>query len=542
MSQRLDFVSSSAGALAGRLLTVGGVFGLAVLTELHGRTPFSERELAGLYALVLVGFMQALALGLVAARGRRGWSRFVELAGDGLLVSGLVYCTGGFESPFSVLYVVWIVYAALSSGREGAVGAWGVSTIGYAAIVWGESLGFFPAFDRSHGAPFERAATMVFWHTSAFAAVAVLAHRLATQIHAGRVRLEELGELHRRIVDNVSSGLLTVGRSGEITSFNTEAERITGFRRSEVVGLSLRRLFPGLDLEVRMGGGAEVPAECDEPLSRLRVGFENRRGEHLHLGLSISVLRDSRGDPDGRIVIFQDLTRVVEMEDRLRRSERLGAVGQLAAGLAHELRNPLASLSGAVELIAADLPEENDTHRRLGEIVRRETSRLSRLVGDFLEYAKPGQGGAEVVDLDGVVTEVRDLFRVGEGPAVVLDVQCASRLRVQGNADQLRQVLWNLLLNAAQAGSRDGVVRLRAGRVDLDPGSWVDVRVSDAGCGISPEVLERIFEPFYTTKPKGTGLGLAMVHRIIEAHGGQISVRSDPGIGTEVRILLPAAS
>src|SRR5690606_35878606 len=149
------FVSSSAGALAGRLLTVGGVFGLAVLTELHGRAPFSEREIAGLYALVLVGFVQTLALGLMATRARPRWSKVVELAGDGLLASGLVYCTGGFESPFSVLYVVWIVYAALSSGREGAIGAWGVSTIGYAAVVWGESLGFLPAFDRSHGASFE---------------------------------------------------------------------------------------------------------------------------------------------------------------------------------------------------------------------------------------------------------------------------------------------------------------------------------------------------------------------------------------------------
>lgn len=542
MSQRLDPVSRSAGALAGRLLAVGGVFGLAVLTELHGRAPFSERELAGLYALVLVGFVQALSLGLMATRARPRWSQVVELAGDGLLVSGLVYCTGGFESPFSVLYVVWIVYAALSLGREGAIGAWGVSTIGYAVVVLGESVGLVSPFDRSVGVSFERAATLVSWHTSAFAAVAVLSHRLATQIDAGRMRLEELGELHRRIVDNVSSGLLTVGRSGEITSFNSEAERISGFLRSEVLGLPLVRLFPALDLEVRIGGDADAYGEADEPLSRLRVEFQNRRAERLHLGLSISVLRDARGTPDGRIVIFQDLTRVVEMEDRLRRSERLGAVGQLAAGLAHELRNPLASLSGAVELIAADLPEGDDTHRRLGEIVRRETSRLNRLVGNFLEYAKPGQGGSQVVDLEVVIEEVRDLFRMGEESPVKLKVECSPGLRVLGSADQLRQVVWNVMLNAAQAGPRDEIVRVQADRVEHERGHWIEVRVSDAGCGIHPEALERIFEPFYTTKSKGTGLGLAMVHRIIEAHGGQISVRSDPGIGTEVRFLLPASS
>jgi two-component system sensor histidine kinase PilS (NtrC family) len=253
------------------------------------------------------------------------------------------------------------------------------------------------------------------------------------------------------------------------------------------------------------------------------------------------VLRDSGGHPDGEIVIFQDLTRVVEMEERLRRSERLGAVGQLAAGLAHELRNPLASLSGAVELLAADLPKEDESHRRLGGIVRRETARLNRLVSDFLEYAKPEQGGAQVVDVDALLGEVRDLFCVGDHAEIELEMDSEPDLCVLGNPDHLRQATWNLLLNAAQSVPRDGCIRVRAGRTGWSGRDWVEVRVIDNGCGIRPDVLERIFEPFYTTKPKGTGLGLATVHRIVEAHGGQISVKSDPEVGTEIHMLLPAA-
>jgi two-component system, NtrC family, sensor histidine kinase PilS len=226
------------------------------------------------------------------------------------------------------------------------------------------------------------------------------------------------------------------------------------------------------------------------------------------------------------------------MEEQLRRSERLGAVGQLAAGLAHELRNPLASLSGAVELLAADLPKTDRHSLTLSQIVQRETARLNRLVSDFLTYARPGPGRSEPVPLRGLLEELAELVARDASLGVEVQVDAPGDLRARGNADQLRQVFWNLVRNAAESEPRDRAVHVRA---RAGAAGEVDVLVEDQGCGIAPESMERLFEPFHTTKAKGTGLGLATVHRVVEAHGGRIGVSSELGRGTTVRVTLPTA-
>jgi two-component system sensor histidine kinase PilS (NtrC family) len=255
--------------------------------------------------------------------------------------------------------------------------------------------------------------------------------------------------------------------------------------------------------------------------------------------MSISALRDSRGEEIGAILVFQDLTQIVEMEEQLRRSERLGAVGQLAAGMAHEIRNPLASLSGAVELLLADLPSDGPSAGRLTQIVRRETERLDRLVSDFLSYARPGEGRIERVPLGELMDEICQLLAAGEHAEIQLVVEIPDGLCATGDPDQLREVFWNLVLNAVQSEPRDGRVLVRGAEVDTESGTAVRIEVIDRGGGIDPEILERVFEPFFTTRPKGTGLGLATVHRVVEAHGGELSVSSPPGEGTTVRVLLP---
>jgi two-component system sensor histidine kinase PilS (NtrC family) len=245
------------------------------------------------------------------------------------------------------------------------------------------------------------------------------------------------------------------------------------------------------------------------------------------------------------VLIFQDLTQVVQMEEQLRRSERLSAVGQLAAGLAHEIRNPLASLSGAIELLAGDLPDPDPSSRRLVRIVQRETARLNRLVGDFLSYAGPGPVRHEVVHVRELLEEIGQLIGNSDCAGVELCLEVPGELAVLGNPDQLRQVFWNLVLNAAEAEPPDRKVRVSAETLPpQEPEGELRavIEILDRGTGIPPEILERVFEPFYTTKPKGTGLGLATVHRVVEAHGGQLLVRSRPGEGTSVRVVLPAAT
>lgn len=525
MEAERQLSTESVKALAARLVGIAAIFVLAVLSEVRGGASYSDREVAALYALVLAGFLLSLAYAALAAHGGFPRRFAVELVGDGCLITGLVYCSGGSESLFEFLYIIWIVYAAVTTGERGALLACACAMIGFSLMALGEAGSWLPPFGQQAVITMPAALSTVGLHSVAFLFTALLARRLAVQIQAGRQELHDLGELYQRIVDNVSSGLLTVDTRGEITSFNAEAERITGYFSSEVIGLPVSRLFPTL------------PVDGDR--TRLQVRLRGSKGPDAHLGMSISALRDSRGEEVGAILVFQDLTQIVEMEEQLRRSERLGAVGQLAAGMAHEIRNPLASLSGAVELLLADLPSDGPSAGRLTQIVRRETERLDRLVSDFLSYARPGEGRIERVPLGELMDEICQLLAAGEHAEIQLVVEIPDGLCATGDPDQLREVFWNLVLNAVQSEPRDGRVLVRGAEVDTESGTAVRIEVIDRGGGIDPEILERVFEPFFTTRPKGTGLGLATVHRVVEAHGGELSVSSPPGEGTTVRVLLP---
>ncbi|MCZ6570780.1 MAG: ATP-binding protein [Deltaproteobacteria bacterium] len=549
MNAREQTTSVSLSVFAGRLLIIVLIFGLALLMQLRGDAGYSERELLSLWALVVAGFSLTVIYGLLAAYAGGLGLPLVELAGDGLLISGLVYCTGGARSLFGFLYLVWIVHAAIRSGARAAIVTSASATLVFGLMVFGTAEGWLPVFDSSGVASPAELLRAMGTHTLAFVAVAMLAHRFAREVEVGQGELYELGEIHQRIVDNVSSGLLTVSQAQRITSFNREAERITGYSSKDVIGWPLGDLFPDLAASETLGAGAgpvrEVAEDAgDGGLARGQIRFCNREQEELCLGFSLSTLSDEEGQPEGSVLIFQDLTRVLQLEEELRRSERLSAVGQLAAGLAHQIRNPLASLSGAIELLASDLPEVDPNSRRLMRIVQRETGRLDRLVSSFLSYAGPGPVQREQVVLNELLEELGQLLESGECPAARVYLELSPELCVFGNPDQLRQVFWNLVLNAVEAGGADNEIRVRGAHVaaeEADGSPMVEVEISDQGEGIPAEILERVFEPFFTTKPKGTGLGLAMVHRVVEAHGGQLLLKSRSGEGTSVRVRLPAA-
>jgi two-component system sensor histidine kinase PilS (NtrC family) len=255
------------------------------------------------------------------------------------------------------------------------------------------------------------------------------------------------------------------------------------------------------------------------------------------------------------VVIFQDVTDVVAMEQELRRSERLAGIGQLAADIAHEIRNPLAAISGSVEILEAGLAEnERDPEpRRLMGIVLREIDRLNDLITEFLQFARPAPTKKTPFDLGAVVEEVVGMFEVARPEGVELEVDVGSEPIALADPTQVRQVLWNLILNAVQAMPEGGCIRISASR-ELEESQegtperrnevkgeadFVEVTVADTGEGIAPEVLERIFDPFFTTKRDGSGLGLATVHRIVEANGGSLRVESRVGKGTVLRVRFP---
>lgn len=493
-----------------------------------------------------------------AARLRRAGDlrRFAaaQVGLDLVIVGALVHFTGSADSVLASLYVPVVAYAALFFERRGALFAACLAAASFGAVLVAPELGWLQRLGPAIGAPI--LATVWGVQGGALLVVALLASFLSRELHlAGealarsRHDLQRLRWLHARTVESLLSGLVTTDSAGRITSLNPEARRITGISADEVIGRHVDEMLPGTSSLLRPGAG--VP--------RARRPYHNRRGDQMHLGLAASVLREVDGSAAGHVVIFQDVTAVVEMEQQLLRTERLAAVGQLAAAIAHEVRNPLAAMSGAIQLLAAELPPESRQAEpgRLMQIVLRETDRLNRLITDFLQYARPAPACRETVTLAPLVAETTRMLAQGEGKGLEIEVDVPEGLRVVADAGQLQQLLWNLLLNAAQAMPGGGRVRIsarscpcpdaqeEAGPVrtvaEGEATAGVEISVADTGVGIAPEVLDHIFDPFFTTKRAGSGLGLATVHGIVERNGGRLRVASAPGAGTTFRVWLPRA-
>jgi len=537
--------------LAARLLVALFAFGLAVVVVGVGGEG-AQRAEKGLFGTLAAAFLATVLFASLLPRMQRlARLAAAQLATDIAMVTALVAFSGGGESVFSFLYLPIAVYGALLFGRRGAYGAAVLSSAGYAVAI---ALGRWWAPDAGDGGTAEVSFALWCAHSGALLLVALLSSVLARELQdAGqrllesRGRLEELRSLHERTVACLTSGVLTTGADGCITSFNPEAERIVGRPAAEVIGLQLEEVLPGASrlARRRMGEGER---------SRERLQVQGPAGAVRHLGIAASILRDPSGSPAGHVVIFQDVTEVVRMENELRRQERLAGVGQLAADIAHEIRNPLAAISGSIEILAGEgHPLGPSEGSRLMRIVIREIERLDSLITDFLEYARPAPPALQEVDLAEVVSEVLGLQQASQEEGVRLEVQVPAGLRLLADPKQLRQILWNLVRNACDALGGPGRIRVHAAplgpsqgpgetrRKASEEGPMVAICVSDDGCGIAPETLERIFDPFFTTKPEGTGLGLATVHRIATAHGGRIEVESTAGRGTTFRLVLRAA-
>jgi two-component system sensor histidine kinase PilS (NtrC family) len=560
----------------GRLVLSVVSFGLAVGLDGLGRG-LTEEARVGMYWTVTLAFFATVISGTAFGRVRRP-RRFasVQIAIDVAIVTALVHFSGGRESVFTFLYVLVILYGALLFKREVAIGAATLSALAYGGALVTANLGWLLG-EMEPGSQLGFPLLTAIWaiHVGGLFLVGALASVLAGELQRtgdaltrSTIDLEKLRELHQQTVESIMSGLLTTDTSWNVTSFNPEAERITGRDADEVLGRDLEEVIPGarevIEEEQRKstGGGP-----------RARVALLRQDQRERFVGLAGSILRDLEGGVVGQVVIFQDVTEVVAMEAELRRSERLAAVGELSAKIAHEIRNPLAAISGSVQVLHADL--EGKLRRepsRLMDIVVREADRLSDLITDFLHYARPESRQVSRVDLEVLVEDVTKLYESVRNPAVEVHFELEAGLAVMGDAAQLRQVLWNLWINGAQAMPEGGRLSLRVARVRGEPpqapgaslrneaegarsrsgdrgasdapselvaARWVEIAVSDAGPGIPREVQERMFEPFFTTKHEGTGLGLATVHRIVESHGGMLQVESEAGRGTVFKILLP---
>ena len=252
--------------------------------------------------------------------------------------------------------------------------------------------------------------------------------------------------------------------------------------------------------------------------------------------MTFSALRSGEGERLGLISACEDLSAIRDMESRVRQADRLATVGRMAANIAHEIRNPLASLTGAIEVLTSPLTAE-DARERLSQIVARESERLNHIIKNFLEYARPAPLSIATFDAAAAIEEVLLLLEHRASPGSLKVIrEFAPSIPWPVDAQQFRQILWNLCLNAVEAMPNGGELRVAA----AVRSERLEVSVSDTGDGIGAADLSHVFEPFFSTKSEGTGLGLALVHRIVQDHGGEIDVRSSPGLGTTFTLTLPA--
>lgn len=494
------------------------------------------------YVLLSVYFFSVLYRYLLSTVKNLPFLGYLQTSIDILLVTFLVYLTGGIDSGFSVLYHLTIISASIILYRRG-----GYLAASFASILYGSMLDmqYYDILFFKRNLNFTAAQVMyrVFINIFSFYLVALLSgylaerlHKTHQELHEKSIDFDDLRVLQEHILKSVGNGILTMDLSGNITSWNPAAEQITGYsydeiknRWQDVFGSSIKELFGHTD------------ALKERPF-RFNRQLVKKDDNLVSLGMTASLLKDGTNAVRGIILTFQDITKILEMEDHLRRQERLATVGSLAAGIAHEIRNPLAALSGSIQVLQGELKLKDD-NKRLMDIVVNETGRLNTIITEFLEYARPASVKTDHIELNSLLVETITLLRNSKNFQENISVQrkIDPQLVLKGDSQRLRQVFWNLLINACQAMPDGGVLTITATPFlkAEDDSTWCQIIISDTGLGINNNDLRKIFEPFFTTKAGGTGLGLAIAYRIIDEHGGSISVNSEPGKGSQFRIRLP---
>ena len=555
---------SDAGVVrAVRVMTVARLGLLLLVTGMaaafSGGPPDLSRQLPLGFLLVVsvclaAAYRQTLRAG-VDPRGLLATQFLVDVA----TVSYLLFFTGGAGSQFVPLYLLSPLLGGVFLTVRGGVTLAALAGGAYVALWVADRNGLVPSAGYDGlGERLSDAALQlrVILYVPLLFVVGVIGGHLGRTLREGRRALDQArAELNQALFDtesileNMSSGLMTVDAEGIVRHWNRAAAEILGHPPDHVRGLLYDQVLdPGLApfaerLRATLKEGNEG--------SRFEVTVRTAAGREMPLGLSTSVLLDPEGKPRGVIALFQDLSQVKALEDRARRRETLAAIGELSAGIAHEIRNCLNPISGSVEVLQRELKVSGENARLLDLIVR-ESERLDTFIRELLDYARERPARLERLDCGGFVREVVELARrhpsATPGRRVTVAVP-AHPVMVQVDSEQMKQVLVNLVINALEAIEEEGTVevRLLAGRERVGRGrsarlEWFTcIEVRDDGCGIPPEEQRAIFEPFFSTKRGGTGLGLAIAHRIVERHGGALEVESSPGTGTTMRVWLPQA-
>lgn len=537
--------------IAVRFALAAGSLGLLLVLSI-GDQPQYERNLPG---IVLLGFTLLLNSGYLVAlrfvKAGRGSFIVVQVCADGILETALIFLTGGAGSIFLVLYFATVLSATILISPRGGVFVASLATTMLAAVT---ILYFFnsrgeiilPLVHKEYIAAYQGNFNFILAFMIAEAAglhmVALLGGLLAK-------RLTQFRALYEEILSYMGDGLLAMDEGKRIIFINEEARKILHYRSYEpLVGKVISDVFRRRmekDVFAILNWREEVDIELD---------VEPRDGGVKTINIKTSVLYDKKGRARGTIAIFADLTAKKRMERLEQKASKYDEMGELAAGIAHEIRNPLASIRGAVQELGS-LDMAGADNKKLAQIVIRESDRLDGIIKDFLELARMKPPSAADVNLDALLDEIRLLLKSRpDARDVEIEIRSGGRFVLRADPAQMKQVFLNLGINAIEAMGGRGKITITTApaelpsRIPLESGgtlpklqSAAAVIVSDTGPGILPENIGKIFTPFFTTRTKGTGMGLAIVDKIVSTHHGSVDVASTPGKGASFRVVLPLA-
>ena len=467
---------------------------------------------------------------------------FLQILVDLVYTTVLIYFTGGASSVFTLIYILPIIASGTLHFKRGAFTVASIAAVLFGSLVAFQFHGLIPASNWPWVSPWSmQTPGYVLWvllvHFTVFYVLAILAGSVAEQLQKTKIVLtlkesdyERLSDLHTSIVRSIPSGIMTSDETDRVTFVNAAGATLLGASFLEFANTPLPSIFPVIE-----AGLSKTATD-----KKTYVTVKQIKGEQSQIELTVTELTGSDGQPRGKLVVFHDVTLLRRMEDRVKISEKQAAFVRIAAGMAHEVRNPLAALRAATELLTQSTPSSNN-EKRLLSIVIREADRLNSLLGDFLATISSQPPNKVRVILTDLLEETVELFarepRVGR--EIALETLINKGVEVEGEPSRLKQALWNLFTNALDATQDGGFIRIIL--ETEQSAKQAIIKVQDSGCGIPTEIKDRIFEPFTTTKEKGTGLGLSMVLNVVRAHNGYIEADSVPGLGSMFIMRLPLA-
>lgn len=539
-----------------RVLFVSIILGALIIIRFRETHVYiTDAQSAPYILLAVIYFTNIVYIFLIKYLGRIRLQAYFQLFFDTLFITFFIYTTGGIDSIFSFLFILNIISGSIIFSRKGGILVASASSILYGLMLDLHYYGLIhPIGSRVNYSSDSYNSAFLFYtilvNMAAFYLVGYLSGFLAEQTKRSRAELKEtkldlnkLEILHESIINSIASGLIVLDDKERVILFNPTAEKILGIHTHQISGLTLVSVFPALRQHVQSVAQMR-PSVNMSPF--MDILYQKPDGTKIYIRVSISPLRYLSTEKGGEIIVFQDVTETKRIEENMKKVEGLALVGEMAAGIAHEIRNPMASISGSIEVLREGLAWDS-TESQLMAIVSREIDRLNQLISNFLLFARPKEIKLRTFDLNQVIMESLALFK--NGPRWNENVSVLTHLMdsvtIESDPDQIKQVLWNLFLNACDAMPDGGILDIGTKWVFETPDSAnknVAIVIHDTGDGFNPITLPKLFTPFFTTKEGGSGLGLATVKRIIDQLQGRISGSNHPDGGAEIAIILPVGS